>query len=104
VLVLVEAHNLIHMFASSDQDGGAIYYKTSPMDQPSFAPGQGTPVIRFPSSNKINNAATTDQNVDSTSGIVVVATDQYDRLYFHAYIPITKGLTRAMQRQHLTED
>src|SRR5690606_16611142 len=91
ILVLDETNNLVHMFATSGQSGGAIYYKTSPMTNPSFPSGMGQVVISSATATRINNAAATDQRVNGTTGLVVIATDQSDRKYFHAYIPVGGG-------------
>ncbi len=91
VLVLDETNNLVHMFATSRESGGGIYYKSSPMNSPSFPAGRGTVVIGSDTAAKINNVATTDQNLNSTTGILVIATDQDEQRYYHNYLPIQVG-------------
>ncbi|MGY1636648.1 hypothetical protein ACI78V_08330, partial [Geodermatophilus sp. SYSU D00742] len=91
-LVLDEANQTVHVFATAPSSGGCpfpgaagtIYDKTSPMDNPSFEPGRGTPVIRDVASANMNDVTTTKQSVTPQSGIVVLASNQSTRRYWHA--------------------
>ncbi|MGH3092014.1 MAG: hypothetical protein ACRDOG_06770, partial [Gaiellaceae bacterium] len=46
IVQIDEEHGILHMYATDDASGGAIVEKTSPIGSISFAPGNGTPVIR----------------------------------------------------------
>ena len=58
---------------SSPESNGTIYEKTSPLSALSFASGLGTPFVKDNSSQHLNNATTTKQTVDSTTGLLVLA-------------------------------
>jgi PKD domain-containing protein len=90
IVLLDEQHNLIHMFATcpqppntSGQSGGDICEKTAPMTNPSFAAGIGTPVISEAGSPDMNDATSTKQNVNSTTGIVVMGNNATSKTYWH---------------------
>jgi PKD repeat protein len=91
-LVLDEEQQTLNVFATAPSSGGCsyagqpgtIYEKTSPMDNPSFVSGRGTPVIRDAASANLNNVTTTKQSVTSASGIVVLAGNAATKRYWHA--------------------
>jgi PKD repeat protein len=91
VLLLDSQHSVLYVFATAPDSGcpfagsaGTIFMKTSPMSTISFPLGRGTPVIRDPSSPNMNNVTTTKQNVTSATGMVVVASDDVTKRYWHA--------------------
>lgn len=66
----------------------AIYYKQSSLDNISFpssatAPNIGTPFIQDTVYKNINDPTSTKQNVNSTTGLVVLASDASKRTYLH---------------------
>jgi hypothetical protein len=61
----------------------AIYYKSSGIDAISFPSGKGTPFMESPTVGDINNPTTTKQNVDATTGIVVVGSSPAALTYWH---------------------
>lgn len=67
---------------------GSIYEKTASMDNPVFGPGRGTPIIQSASSSNINDATTTKQSVDSSTGLVVLASDDVARRYWFSDRPL----------------
>jgi hypothetical protein len=73
VLAVDTTNNLLHVFATAPEANGTIYEKTSPLSSLSFAGGLGTQFIRDNSSNHLNNATTTKQTVNSTTGLLVLA-------------------------------
>jgi hypothetical protein len=85
ILVLDNQHNVIHVFATAPVTGGAIYEKTSPINNISFPDGLGTPVIEDPANPDLGNATSTKQSVNSTTGLVVLATNSTTFYYWHAY-------------------
>ena len=98
IVLVDEGAGVIHMFAtgpypgsSSGQSGGSIYEKTTPISSISFASGLGTPVIQDPTSNDMNNATSTKQNVSASTGIVVVATNDTKKFYWHATESLGSG-------------
>lgn len=87
IVVLNEDKRRLYYFATWDQSGDVIYMKETSMDAPSFGSGRGTPVIE---ATDVNNATSTKQSVDESTGLVVQATaDSTDR-YWHYWNPLTK--------------
>jgi PKD repeat protein len=85
IVMLDETNHVIHMFATAAESGGTIYEKTSPIDSVSFPTGLGTPFIRDGASADMNNATSTKQNVNATTGLVVLATNDATGYYWHNY-------------------
>ena len=88
IVQLDESNNRLYMFATNPESGGAVYYKTSPLDNISFAPGLGTLFIDSSTDLRINNASSTKQNVNATTGLLVIACDQDSRFYVHNYLQL----------------
>ncbi|MCU1355533.1 MAG: hypothetical protein JWM89_951 [Acidimicrobiales bacterium] len=85
-IVLIDSqHQNVHMFATSGQSGGSIYEKTAPLSDIRFAAGKGTAVLTDASDPDINNATSTKQNVNGTTGLVVLATNDTTRQYWTHY-------------------
>jgi PKD repeat protein len=93
-LVLIdEQNNVLHTFYTApappnytcSSSGGAIYEKTSPLNSVSFTPGRGTPVIVDADSPFVHDASSTKQNVNSSTGIVVLAINGPTARYWHHY-------------------
>jgi PKD repeat protein len=89
IVVIDEENQSLHVFATGPSTEGTvafkgtIYEKTSPLDHPAFAPGLGVPVIRDISSASMNNASSTRQPVNSTTGLVVLASNASTKRYWH---------------------
>ncbi|HEX6885100.1 MAG TPA: IPT/TIG domain-containing protein, partial [Planctomycetota bacterium] len=88
ILLYDEEHGDVYVFATSPENGGAIYYKSAPLDALVFEPGLGTPFLRSSLDLRINNATSTKQNLDGRTGLVVLASDQDSRFYLHNYLPL----------------
>ena len=94
VVMLDKSHNQVYVFATGPSVAGqtvyegTIYMKTTPMDALSFTAGEGTPVIRDASSAHMNNATSSKQTVNSGTGLIVLATNDTTRRYWHADIPL----------------
>ena len=58
--------------------------KSASMNDPVFAPGVGTPIIRDADSQNLNDVTLSKQSVTSTSGLVVLASNAATRRYWHA--------------------
>ena len=92
IVMIDETNRELHVFATAPETGGAIYEKTSPLDSVSFAQGRGTPVIRDGATPNVNNTTSTKQNVNSSTGLVVMASnDSSSGNYWHAYETIRGG-------------
>jgi PKD repeat protein len=95
VLMLDSEHQILHVFATAPDSGcpfsgsaGTIFEKTSPMNSISFPLGRGTPVIRDASSPNLNNVTSSKQNVTSATGLVVLASNDVTKRYWHADIAL----------------
>ncbi|UVJ39578.1 PKD domain-containing protein [Arthrobacter sp. CJ23] len=93
-IVLDTQNNLVHAFQTAPSTSvsgcafsgvaGSIYEKTASMDDPVFVSGRGTPIIQDDESDNINNVTTTKQSVNSTTGLVVLASDDVTKRYWFA--------------------
>ena len=85
-----QVNRKLYVFATGPT--GTIYYKQADLDNVSFPVGLGTPFIK--STNSINNVTSTKQNITQASGIgarglLVVASDNVNRYYWHNTIDTT---------------
>ncbi|MGH3927584.1 MAG: PKD domain-containing protein, partial [Pseudonocardiaceae bacterium] len=84
----------VYMFATAPESGGSIYMKSAPLSNISFPAGKGTAVMTDGTGgteDDINNVTSTKQTVDSTSGLVALATNDTTDRYWHAYLPPSGG-------------
>jgi hypothetical protein len=86
-LLLIDTdHRQLHVFFSAPCCvGGTIYTKTTSLDQIDFGSGVGTPFIRS-TPNRLNNPASTKQNLTAQSGLLVVASDDRNDRYMHNFL------------------
>ena len=92
IVVLDDEHRQVQVFATGPEapstqgeGGGSIYRKTAPYSALNFADGDGQPVLRRPQAPCINDVAGTKQPVSSATGLVVVASADTTRTYWHLY-------------------
>lgn len=88
MVMIDEQHGQIWMFAIAPEEGGTLYYKKSPIDNVSFAPGAGTPIISSSTDDDINDPTSTKQNVNGQTGLVVLASSRTNARYWHAQIDL----------------
>ena len=89
-LVLVDTSNgLLHAFASTE-GGGKVYYKSATLTG-SFPTGLGTVVMSDDAQNDINNVTSGKGNVNSATGIVVLASNQTTERYWHYFNALGGG-------------
>jgi PKD repeat protein len=95
ILMLDSEHGVLHVFATAPDSGcpfsgsaGTIFEKTASMANISFPLGRGTPVIRDVASPNLNNATSSKQSVTSATGLVVLASNDLTKRYWHADIPL----------------
>jgi hypothetical protein len=95
IVVVDAAERKLHVFATAPESGcpftgtpGTIFMKSSALDDLSFPLGRGTPVMRDASSANLNNATSTKQSVDATTGLVVLASNDATQRYWHADLPV----------------
>ncbi|HEU0114228.1 MAG TPA: hypothetical protein VFQ80_06115, partial [Thermomicrobiales bacterium] len=87
-IVIDDEHRRLYLFATIRETGGAIFYKTTCLDKIAFPPGPGTPAIQNPDAPAINNVTASKQNVNSKTGLLVLASDSASRRYLHAYFDL----------------
>ena len=90
IVLLDESHDRLYFFASSSESGADIDYKVTSMSSPSFPDGNGAQFIHSSTDKTINNATSTKQNLSSTTGLLVIASDDdTTNSYVHNYISLT---------------
>ena len=72
---------------SCNSSGGAIFEKTSPLDSISFPTGSGKPVIQDADSPFMHNVSSTKQNVNSRTGLALLAVNRSTSFYWHSFQP-----------------
>lgn len=87
-IVLIDEENReVYVFAVlEDDDHRAVHYKKSPISRIAFAAGDGVPFIRSATDLEINDPTSTKQNVNSITGLVVLASDEVTTHYFHNFL------------------
>jgi hypothetical protein len=85
IVLIDEQNGVLYVFASEGptNNGGKIYYKQASLSIPSFPAGIGTVIIENGTDVTINNVNSTKQNVDSTTGIVIIAGEVQNTRYYH---------------------
>jgi len=83
MMLIDEQNRNLYMFATAPVGGGTIYYKKAPLDGISFPEGKGTPFIQSSTDLKIDNATSTKQNLNSATGLLVLASDNASDFYLH---------------------
>jgi hypothetical protein len=88
-LVLIDdEHRELYLFTVEPEVGGSIYYKATSLDNISFAPGEGTLFIKSGGDTDISNPTSTKQNLNSTTGLVVLASANANGHYWHNYLSL----------------
>ncbi|HET7167784.1 MAG TPA: hypothetical protein VFI69_01155, partial [Candidatus Limnocylindrales bacterium] len=83
IVLLDTSHGEALVFATAPVGGGAIYMKRAPLDDLRFTTGEGVPVIETTPEAGINDATSTKQPVDASTGLVVLASDDSTGRYVH---------------------
>ena len=88
IVVLDNQNRQIYAFSTyqiGTQTSGAIYYKSVSLDNPSmqFDSGLGTAFMASTTDTHINNASSTKQTVNSSTGLLVIAGDDTSHYYWH---------------------
>ncbi|MBI3978111.1 MAG: hypothetical protein HY331_07995 [Chloroflexi bacterium] len=91
IVLIDEDHGQLYMFATAPVEGGAIYSKSTPLDDIAFPSGLGAPFIQSDADPKVNNATSTKQNLDSATGLVVLASDVSTTYYLHNYVGLAQA-------------
>jgi hypothetical protein len=89
-LVVDSENQRLHVFARSTDTGpGCIYLKSASLADLVFPLGLGTPVIQSVADINITNPAATKQNVNRTTGLLILAADKDSRYYLHAKVDLS---------------
>jgi hypothetical protein len=112
IVVVNDTENKAYLFVTSNPIGGRICYKTativSPVANMSFEPGNcldididgATLAIADSGYDNMNNATSTKQNVNATTGLVVMAADDINgRVYAHEAIGNPPHLPRSRSKR-----
>jgi hypothetical protein len=90
VLVIDATHAVAHVYATSPDGGGDIWRKSSPLSSPTFPVGMGELAIDDEAAgSQLNDATASKQVVTSATGLVVQASDNADRVYWHHWDPLS---------------
>ncbi|MBJ2121643.1 hypothetical protein I6N91_11710 [Arthrobacter sp. MSA 4-2] len=88
MVMIDQERRQVWMFAVAPEGGGTVFYKKAPLDNVSFPPGPGTPIISSSTDLDINDPTTTKQNVTGQTGLVVLAASRTNARYWHAAIDL----------------
>src|SRR5215217_2659858 len=88
IIMLDQEHRNLYMFAIAPETSGVIYYKKTSLSNISFSEGLGTPFIQSTTDTHINNATSTKQNVNSATGLLVLASDDTSKYYWHNFMDL----------------
>ena len=92
ILALDSENRMIYVFlARLSGTPRTIYRKSTSMDNIQFAAGLGDEFIKSSSDAATNNPTSTRQNVNSSTGILVLASDEETRYYLHGYMSLQSG-------------
>ena len=94
VSLIDRTNNRLYLFGTSPEIGGKIYYKSAPLDTLDFPAGKGE-VFMSSGTAAINNATSTKQDVNATTGIVLLASAQPTKTYYHGELQIVAPDTQA---------
>ena len=81
LIVLDDERMLLHLLTVVPEEGGAVYCRTTDINNVVFRRGLGTPWLS--GGGRINNPSSTKQTVNSTSGLVVLASDEASKHYWY---------------------
>lgn len=88
MVMIDEQNRQVYMFAIAPEAGGTLYYKKSSIDNVSFPPGPGTPIISSSTDKDINDPTSTKQNVNGQTGLVVLTASRTNARYWHARLDL----------------
>ncbi|MCA1702343.1 MAG: DNRLRE domain-containing protein, partial [Actinobacteria bacterium] len=88
LVVIDDEHRQVFMFAVSPEVGGTIYYKQTSVDDIAFTPGLGEVFMQSSVDRDINDPTSTKQNVNSATGLVVLASANTNANYWHNYLSL----------------
>ena len=91
LMLIDETNRHLYVFTRNDDAGGngnGIYYKRANLDNISFPTGIGTPFIRNAVDDQVNDVTSTKQNLNASTGLVILASDQSSKYYMHNFLAL----------------
>jgi len=89
-LAIDSENQRLHVFARSNDTGPAnIYLKSVSLADLVFPIGLGTPVIQSVADINVTNPTATKQNVNRTTGLLILAADKDSRYYLHGKMDLS---------------
>jgi hypothetical protein len=87
ILLLDTTHRKVNIFSTTPETGGNIWRAVYNIDtlSPSSVAESKTLFMKNAADTRLNNPTSTKQTVNSTTGLVVLASDQDTRYYLHNY-------------------
>jgi hypothetical protein len=83
---------IVYVMATTPKRGGAINFKRSRLDGPSFTTGAGSPLIADPGAPLTSRSTSTKGVVSPETGLVVLAYDPGTSRYLHGIIDLGGGV------------
>lgn len=85
LILIDEEQERLYMFASAPTcTGGKVYYKSAQLDDISFKRGRGELFMQSEDGTAIGDASSTKQEINSSTGAVVVASNKAGDYYYNA--------------------
>jgi hypothetical protein len=91
IVLLDPQHNAIRVFES---DGGTVYMKKSRLRSISFPTHRAGTVVLRDNGSSVGNPTSTKQNISNATRLIVLATNDRTKRYWHAYqqvVPCIRG-------------
>jgi hypothetical protein len=88
ILLIDTTNQKLHVFTTDNGSGGIIRHKTTNISNIQFAAGEGEVFIKNAADSKVNNSTSTKQNLDSSTGLLVLVSSQTSRFYYHNYLSL----------------
>lgn len=92
LLAVDEANGIAYVMATTPKRGGAINFKRSRVDSPSFTTGTGSVLIADPAAPLTARGTSTKSAVSPETGVVVLAYDPSTSRYVHGIVDLGGGV------------
>ncbi|MGZ8527301.1 MAG: hypothetical protein ACXWWR_00770 [Candidatus Limnocylindrales bacterium] len=87
-----DTSGIVYVMATTPKRGGAINFKRSRVDGPSFATGAGSPLIADAGAPLTSRATSSKGGVNPETGLVVLAYDPATSRYLHGIVELGGGV------------
>lgn len=92
ILLIDEENRELYVVAPRlGKEPNIVYMKKTSLDQINFSDGWGTEFLKSDLDTEINDPTSTRQPVNSTTGLLVLASDKGTRRYLHNYLAIARA-------------